>query len=263
MGRSRSTGFWELVLKMRMPTLGWEVPGRKILVALAIVFVSGPMLSACGQNGEATKPGGQILQDTAAALRSAHSYRLQGVVPVSGGSGRFTFEVQGPNVGSGVFTLGSTSFQLEEVRGTDYVKSKTLWESADGGALQGLLANKWVSIPANNPLAQALTSGLAALTSAKQEAATILKGEAGARRGRVRSFAGQGVVEVLEGTGGSVLVATSGTPFPLRVQGQGPDYVDLSDFNQAFGISAPKGAISLTDVIAGLGAGFGPGGSRN
>jgi|GEM_PF-2277677 len=251
---------------MRISTLGPGAPARKTLVSLGTLLVAAVMLSACGQNGEATKSAGQILKDTAAALRSAHSYRLQGVVPVSGGSGRFTFEVQGPDVGSGTFTLGATSFQLEEVRGTDYVKSKTLWESADGGALQGLLANKWVAIPAANPLAQALTTGLAALTSAKQEADTILKGERGATRGRASTFGGQGVVEVLEGkaaSGSSVLVATSGTPFPLRVQGQGPDYVDLSDFNQAFGISAPRGAISLTDVIAGLGAGFGPGGNRN
>ena len=251
---------------MRMPALLPGATARNTCAFLATLLVASVTLSACGQNGEATKSGGQILKDTAAALISAHSYRLQGVVPVSSGSGHFTFEVQGPNVGSGTFTLGGTSFQLEEVRGTDYVKSKTLWESADGGALQGLLANKWVSIPANNSLAQALTSGLAALTSAKQEAATILKGETGARRGRVTTFDGQGVVEVVEGKAGSasrVLVATSGTPFPLRVRGQGPDYVDLSDFNQSFGISAPKGAISLTDVIAGLAAGFGPGGNRN
>jgi hypothetical protein len=223
------------------------------------------LLAGCGQNGEANKPGPQILKDSARALLTAHSYKLQGIVPVSGGSGRFTFEVGGAHLGAGTFSMGSLTFQLDEIKGTDYVKSKTLWAQADGGALQGLLANKWVSIPADNSLAQTLTSGLAALTSAKQEAATILKGESLATRGPIGTFGGQGVVAVNEGSGSTatkILVATSGTPYPLRVVGHGKDYLNLSNFNQNFGITAPKGAVSLVQVLAGLSAGFGSG-TRN
>ncbi len=246
----------------------WVQPrlGSSRLAGLAAVtVVAGTLLAGCGQNGEASKSGPQILKDSARALMSAHSYRLQGVVPVSGGSGRFSFDVAGAHLGAGTFTLGSLTFQLDVVKGTDYVKSKTLWAHADGGALQGVLANKWVSIPAANSFAQALTSGLAVLTSAKQEAAAILKGEAKATRGPTSTFDGQGVVQVTEGAGtatSKVLVATSGTPYPLRVVGQGKDYLNLSNFNQSFAVSAPRGSVSLLQVIAGLNAGFGSG-TRN
>lgn len=242
----------------------WSLP-RRLIPALAAGALLALLLAGCGQNGEATKSGPQIISASAHALLTARSYRLQGTVPVSGGTGSFTFEVGGPHLGSGTFTLGSLTFQLREIRGTDYVKSATLWEQADGGALQGFLANKWVSIPADNSLAQTLTTGLAALTSAKQEAQVILKGESRATRGKTSTFAGQGVVEVTEGSGNSatkVLVATSGPPFPLRVDGRGQDYLDLSDFNQNFKIAAPAGAVSLVQVLAGLNAGFGSG-TRN
>ncbi len=232
---------------------------------VAVTVTLAALLAGCGQNGVASKPGPQILKDSASALMTAHSYRLQGIVPTSSGPGRFTFEVAGAHLGAGTFSLGSLTFQLTEVGGTDYVKSKTLWEQADGGALQSFLANRWVSIPADNSLAQALTSGLAALTSAKQEAAVILKGEAVATRGPAITFAGQSVVVVNEGSGSTatrVLVATSGPPFPLRVDGRGEDYLDLSQFNQHFGITAPRGAVSLIQVLAGLNAGFGSG-TRN
>jgi hypothetical protein len=238
---------------------------RRLFGPVAAALALALLLAGCGQNGEASKPGPQILRDSARALLKAHSYKLQGVVPISGGSGTFTFEVSGAHAGAGTFSLGSLTFQLDEIGGTDYVKSKTLWEQADGGALQGFLANKWVSIPSANPLAQALTSGLAALTSAKQEASVILKGEALARRGPTATFDGQGVVVVNEGSGSTatkVLVATSGPPFPLRVDGRGQDYLDLSQFNQNFQITAPRGAVSLIQVLAGLNAGFGSG-TRN
>lgn len=231
------------------------------LMALA-TFSAGLLLAACGQNGEATKSGPQIIKDTAAALQTAKSYRLEGVVPISGSSGSFTFDVAGAAVGAGTFTLGTLTFQLDEIRGTDYIKSKTLWQGIDGGALQSLLANRWVSIPANNPLAKQLTTGLASLTSARQEAQAILKGEAGAKRGRSGTSGGQAVIQVAEGTGSTasvVYVATSGAPYPVRVVGQGKDYLALSDYNQNFNVTAPHGSVSLLDVIAGLGAGFGSG----
>ncbi|MHB8394660.1 MAG: LolA-like protein [Candidatus Dormibacteria bacterium] len=235
---------------------------RRPLVGGLATVVAGLLLAACGQNGEATKSGPQIIKDTAAALGTAKSYRLQGVVPVSGSSGSFTFDVAGAAVGAGTFHLGGLTFQLDEIHGTDYVKSKTLWQGVDGGALQPLLANRWVSIPANNPLAQQLTAGLASLTSARQEAQAILKGVESAKRGHTGTAGGQGVVQVSEGSGSTaavVYVATSGSPFPMRVVGQGHDYLNLSDFNQRFDVTAPHGAVSLLDVIAGLGAGFGSG----
>ena len=238
---------------------GWR-PGpsspHQSLAAVALGLVAGLLVSACGSNGEAVKSPQQILRDTASALTAAKSYEIQGKVPTGSGLGTFTFKVAGANLGEGQFSLGSLSFQLEEIRGTDYIKSASLWAGVGGGALQGLLANRWVSVPANNPLAQQLTNGVAALTSAKQTAAGFTKADTKATRGHTSTFDGQSVVAVTKGAS-TVFVATSGQPLPIRVTASGGSYLNLSNFNASFGITAPKPSVSLLDVIAGLGAGLG------
>jgi len=230
--------------------------GPKLLAALALGLVAGLLVSACGSNGEAAKSPQQILRDTARALAAVKSYQIQGKVPTGNGLGTFTFKVAGASVGAGTFALGSLSFELEEIRGTDYIRSASLWEGVGGGALQGLLANRWVSVPASNPLALQLTQGVAALTSAKQTAASFTKADAKARRGRTGTVDGQSVVAVSNGAS-TVFVATSGQPLPIRVTSGGGSYLNLSNFNANFGITAPKQSVSLLDVIAGLGAGLG------
>ena len=229
---------------------------RKSLASVALGVVAGLLVSACGSNGEAAKSPQQILRDTASALTAVKSYEIQGKVPTGTGLGTFTFKVAGANLGEGSFTLGSLSFQLEEIRGTDYIRSSSLWAGVGGGALQGLLANRWVSVPANNPLAQQLTNGVAALTSAKQTAASFTKADTKATRGHTSTFDGQGVVAVTNGTS-TIFVATSGQPWPIRVTASGGSYLNLSNFNASFGVTAPKPSVSLLDVIAGLGAGLG------
>ena len=247
---------------MQIRTRRWHsapVPGRKPLMAVALGLAAGLLVSACGSNGEAAKSPQQILRDTAAALTAVKSYQIQGKVPTGSGLGAFTFKVGGANLGEGQFALGKISFQLEEIRGTDYIKSSNLWAGVGGGALQNLLANRWVSVPANDPLAQQLTAGVAALTSAKQTAASFTNGDAKAKRGSSSTVDGQGVVAVTNG-GSTVFVATSGQPFPLKVTGTGGSYLNLSNFNASFGITVPKQAVNLLDVIAGLGAGLGSSG---
>ncbi len=230
--------------------------GRRRLMAVSLGLSAGLLLSACGSNGEAAKSPQQILRDTATALTAAKSYQIQGKVATGSGLGSFTFKVGGVNLGEGSFAQGPVSFQMEEIRGIDYIKSSNLWAGLGGGALQGLLANRWVSIPADNPLVQQLTTGLAALTSAKQTAAGFTKGDAKARRGPTSTVDGQEVVAVVNGSS-TVFVATRGQPFPIRVTGSNGSYLNLSNFNASFGITVPKQPVNLLDVIAGLGAGLG------
>jgi hypothetical protein len=59
----------------------------------------------------------------------------------------------------------------------------------------------------------------------------------------------------------SVFVATSGSPYPVRVTTSKGGYLNLSDFDTNFSITPPKGSVNLLDVIAGLGAGVGGDGS--
>lgn len=231
------------------PLAGWSATALVGAVAASLA------LAACGGNGETTRSGSRILADAATAVSSVKSFKMSATVATSGGVGRFTFEVAGRGVGEGTFSLGNVEFQLEQFHATDYIKSSSLWASVGGAALQQLLSGHWVSVPAANPLAQQLTSGLTALTSPAQTASTLAKGEAKARRSGTSTFEGQGEVAVLEAGGGEVLVATQGPPYPLVFRlGHGTTLV-LSDFGQAFAIRPPARPLSLLNVIAGLQSG--------
>jgi hypothetical protein len=234
---------------------------RHSVCALTFAITAGLLLSGCGDNGVALKKPSQILKDSAAALSSAKSFEVEGKVSTGSGTGTFTFKVGGVNLGEGSFSLGKLKFHLAEVNKTDYVKSATLWEAVDGGALQQLLANRWVSIPASNPLAKELTGGVAALTSAKSTAASLTKGDQKAKREGRTTVDQQGVVKVALTKTTAVFVATSGSPYPVRVTASKGGYLDLSNFDTNFSITRPKGSVNLLDVIAGLGAGVGGHGS--
>ena len=233
---------------------------RRYLVALALALTAGLFLAACASdNGVAKKAPTEILQASAAALRSVTSYQVQGKVPTGTGStlGSFNFRVGGANLGEGNFALGTLKFQLTEIKKTVYIKSATLWEALDGGALQDLLANHWVSIPATSPYATALTDGVTSLTSAKSTAASMTKGaQAAKREGRI-TVDQQGAVKVVVSKKTTVFVATTGRPYPVRVTGTKGSYLDLSNFDTTFTIKAPKQSVSLLDVIAGVEAGVG------
>lgn len=229
---------------------------RRLWPAVAGVVGAGLLLSACGSNGEATKPGPQIVRAAAAAVRRVTSFEMTGVVATSAGTGTFTFQVAGKNHGQGTFQLGTLEFHLDRVGSTDYLRSSTLWGTVGGTGLQALLTGHWVSVPASNPIAQQLTGSLSALMSTAQTATNLEKGAAGAQRLRTETFHGQGVVEVKEGGGnGVVLVATSGHPYPLRMADGKGTSLTLSKFGQSFSVNRPKKSLNLLNILAGLQAG--------
>lgn len=229
---------------------------RRLGPAGAGLLAAGLVLSACGSNGEASKPGPQIVKASAAAVRGVTSFAMTGVVKTSAGMGTFTFQVAGKNRGEGTFQLGPLQFQLEQVGSTDYLRSSTLWATVGGTGLQALLTGHWVSVPASNAIAQQLTGSLAALMSTAQTAANLEKGVTGAKRVSTESFHGQEVVKVREGgSNGYVLVATSGRPYPLQMSDGKGTSLTLSKFGQSFTINAPAKSLDLVKILAGLQSG--------
>ncbi len=196
-----------------------------------------------------------ILSRSATALAHAQSFHLSGSIEVSGQSGRVDFWAGGPNRGRGWFQLGSTSFSFTEVHGTDYLLSRTLWKQVGGGVLAPLLDGRWVSIPANDPMAQQLTQAFGSLTSAIAVAAVLKAHGTGARRLGPRSVLGQQTVAVSVPKLGTVYVAANGAPYPLRMARPHSGTVNLDHFRARIRIDAPAHPVSLLDVIHKLGAG--------
>jgi hypothetical protein len=218
-------------------------------LALAIALV----LSSCAApaNGIATKSAPAIVDAAGAALVSAHTFEIQATSGGSGSPASVTFKIEGQNVGEGRFVTSSLSFQAEELHGTDYFRSQTLWSQVGGPTLQGALGNRWVYISASSSTATELTAVFGTLTSPPNLAKQLTKDAQTSVRGKLGTVDGEPVISISEPKAGTIYVATTGKPYPLRWEQGSVGRVVFSNFGAHFHIVAPKDAVNLAPILAG------------
>jgi hypothetical protein len=217
--------------------------------ALAAALV----LSSCAAaaNGVATKSGPAIVNAAGAALISARTFEIQATSGGSGSPASVTFKIEGKNLGEGSFVTSSVSFQAEELHGIDYFRSQTLWNQVGGPTLQGALGNRWVFISAGSATATELTAVFGTLTSPPTMAKQLTKDAQTSVRGKVGNIDGEPVISVTEPKAGTIYVATTGKPYPLRWEQGTVGRVVFSNFGVHFSIKAPKGAVNLAAILHG------------
>jgi hypothetical protein len=225
----------------------------KFLILGTSAFAVALVLSSCSAaaNGIATKSAPAIVDAAGAALASAHSFEIQATSGGSGTPASVTFKIEGKNVGEGSFVTSSLSFQAEELHGTDYFRSPTLWSQVGGPTLQGALGDRWVYISASSSTATELTAVFGTLTSPPTVAKQLTKDAQTSVRGKVGSLDGEPVISVTEPKAGTIYVATTGKPYPLRWKQGSVGRVVFSNFGAHFNIKAPKGAVNLAAILAG------------
>lgn len=225
----------------------------KGLVVVSAALATVLLLSSCAAaaNGVAAKSAPAIVDAAGAALVSAHTFEIQATSAGSGTPATLTFKIEGKNLGEGTFVTSSLSFQAEELHGTDYFRSQTLWSQVGGPTLQGALGNRWVYISASSSTATELTAVFGTLTSPPTVAKQLTKDAQTSVRGKVGTVDGQPVISVTEPKAGTIYVATTGKPYPLRWEQGSVGRVVFSNFGAHFNIEAPKGAVNLAAILAG------------
>jgi hypothetical protein len=236
---------------LTLPPRG-RLSGGYLLAALVAVILVGGQLTSCSavRNGFQARSGPVILRAAGSALEAAKTFEIQADSTTSGRPVSLTFEIGGPNVGEGSFVSSGLSFEAEELRGLDYFRSRTLWAQVGGTSLQSALGYRWVYVPAKSSTAAELTAAFRSLTSPAVLAGQLTGRVASAVRGRATTFRGRPVVAVTEPGGGTVYVATTGKPYPLRWVQSSQSRVTFSRFGRDFRITAPKGALNLTAILA-------------
>lgn len=211
------------------------------------------LASSCtaAPNGIQSKSGPAILSAAASALESAGTFEIEAASTTKGKQASIIFKIGGKNLGEGTFTTTTVSFEAEEVHGIDYFRSKTVWAQVGGPNLQAVLRDRWVYIAASNPTAALLTGVFASLTSPGVVARQLTKSAVSSVRGKAGRFQGQPVIGVVEPKAGTVLIATTGPPYPLHWDNGATGSIDFLDFGTRFPIKAPKGALNLAAIMAG------------
>jgi hypothetical protein len=221
---------------------------------LAVAGLTALLLTACGggdsTNGEAAKKGPQVATDAADALEKSGAAHLTGSVTEQGQSGTVDLHLQGADV-SGSIAIGGQQVQLVSTGGKIYAKAPAAFWSSFGApeSVAGQLDGQWVIVPE-----QAASSfGTFTLKGLADE---LRKPSNGSYKDPVGSdtLGGQEVVVVTQTDGSTVDVAATGTPYPLKAENKGtdsPGTLNLGDFGKKTSITAPSGALDLSQLAGG------------
>ena len=219
--------------------------GGRLLTGLLFVAVlaagCGGGSSSSSSNGEAQKSGPQVYADAKRATDGATGVHLSGTFKDAGKSTTIDF-VLGEQNGKGSMAQGKARAEIVRIGNTAYMRASTeFWRTFAGAQAAPLLHDKWLQGSATKqPF-----SGFAQFLSLSG-----LIGEAFKNPGKLtnlgeKTFKGQRVVAVKDSKDGSILyVAATGTPYPVAALGAGT--ITLTDWNKKVSVSAPKGAIDIS-----------------
>jgi hypothetical protein len=222
---------------------------------LVVAGLTALLLTACGGggndgNGEAAKKGPQVAADAADALEKAGAAHLTGTVTEQGQTGDVDLRLQDADV-TGSITLGGQKVQLVSTGGTIYAQAPAAFWSGFGAPapIASQLDGKWVIVP------QAAASAFDTFTlkgladELRKPAGGTIKDDVG-----TATVDGKKVVVVTESDGSTLDVAATGTPYPLKATtkgGDSPGTLAFSDFGRRTTVTAPAGALDLTQLIGG------------
>ena len=225
------------------------------LQTLAVAGLTAVLVTACGGgdsgNGEAAKKGTQVATDAGNALEQSGAAHLKGSVTEQGQTGDVDLQLQGADV-SGNLTLGGQKVQLVSTGGKIYAQAPAAFWSSFGApeSISSQLDGKWVIVP------QEAASSFDTFTL-KGLAESLRKPTGGTTINDPVSTAtvdGQKVVVVTQSDGSTLDVASTGQPYPLKAENKGgdsPGTLTFSDFGKKTTITAPSGALDLTQLAGG------------
>jgi hypothetical protein len=222
--------------------------GRLALLAVAAATL---VLAGCGgsgtkSNGEATKPAAQVVADAQSAATGATIVHVSGAGKDNGQPLQLDLWI-GNAKAKGRLVENGAGFQLIRVGDVIYIKgSDAFLKRFAGAAAATLFHGRW--------LKGSVTKGELAALGPLTDLKTFFKGILG-QHGKIANkgetdYKGQKAVEIRDSTqGGSLYVASSGTPYPVALAGgkqQGD--ITFANWNADVTVAAPKNAVDLSKL---------------
>ena len=223
------------------------------LVAAVVVAGCGSSSSSSSSasNGVAAKSPDQIIKAAVAAAESAKSMHVNGTINSDGTFG-VDLDLMTGKGATGTISQGPVKFKLVVTGGDVYFQgNRQFWlKVGHSEAAVKLFLGKWIREPAK---AQQFAS-VAHLTSIKSLFGSIFKQSAGTfTKGSTSTVQGQPAIAVHDTKTGTLYVATTGKPYPLKVVGSGSSsgQISFTQFNHTFTIAAPKNSVNAAQLQQG------------
>lgn len=199
--------------------------------------------SKATSNGVADKSADEVLAAAKAAATGASA------VHVSGTTDDTTIDlslVRGKGA-SGSIQQGTSRFDLISVSDAIYLRgSDEFYRGLGGEAVVRLLAGKWLKVPATSRD----FASFAQFADMETLLTEVLKPEGAIEKGAVETVDGAEVVPLTAGSRGTLYVAATGDPFPVKLgAGEGrTGQITFSRWNEPVDLTAPADAIDVDQL---------------
>jgi hypothetical protein len=215
-------------------------------------LLAAAVLAGCGSsssgNGIAAKSPEQIVAAARGAADGAATGHVAGTVRSEGKPLAIDMELVKAKGGRGSITLDGVSINLVRVGGAVYINgSQAFYRRIAGPAAAKLLQGKWLKAPENS----GNFASLASLTDLSKLIDTTLASHGKLARDGTRTVDHQKVVAVTDvSQGGTLYVATVGTPFPTGIvkDGGGGGRITFDRWNKPVTLTAPANAININQL---------------
>jgi hypothetical protein len=219
----------------------------------ALALASAALLAGCGdgasvENGAEEKTPAQIVALASAAAAHAASVHVAGSILSEGKPISLNMELVAGQGGQGRVSLDGTSFRLVGIDDAVYVSGDTAFYTRFAGPTAArVMRGKWLK----GAQVGAFRS-LASLTRLGSFLRSALSSHGALARGAGAIVAGQRAVAVRDTAGGGTLyVASSGTPYPLEIVERDGGRLVFDRWNQAVTLSVPTDAIDTRELQSG------------
>jgi hypothetical protein len=218
-------------------------------VAVAVVVLAGCGGGGSSSNGVASKSPAEILAAAKSAATTATAVHIAGSIQEGATPLTLDLHLVAAKGGSGHMSENGVGFDIVRVGDKAYIRgSNAFYKKFAGASAAQLLQGKWL-------VGSAATGRFAALTPLTDLHA-FFTGALGRHdkltKGAVTTVNGQKVVALKDGAnGGTLYVATTGTPYPVELvsPGNGKEgKVAFDQWNTTVTITAPKGAVDISKL---------------
>lgn len=219
-----------------------------VLVFVMLVSTSG---GAVTNNGVASQPPTAILQAANAAITASRSVDVSGVVRNRGQVITLHLDLVPGTGGEGSMSVERMGFRIIVMGRNVYFKAgPAFWRHFGGGAAAALLKGRWLEAPAGSDGFRGFDELATAHTFFQK---LLITGGKTFVKTATTTVDGVQVVGLHDTThGGTLYVATEGKPYPIEITKPGSDggHIRFSGFNKHVTITAPAGAINLSQLTA-------------
>lgn len=227
------------------------LPPRAVAVALTGVVLIGGGLAGCGgagSNGIAKLSADKALAKVKHDVALVKTVHAKGTIDENGQKLGIDVHLSRTS-GIGILSLGNGQLQVRLVSGTAYIRGDATAYTAFGASPTQVqqVAGKWLSSKAG-------TGELAAFSGFLELGklfSSMLTPNGAVSRGKTTTVDGQPAYALVDGSNqGTLYIAETGRALPLRIakSGTGGGQVDFSDYDQPVSVTAPAGAIDISQL---------------